>query len=151
VHIRAWQSAYRGLLPDEHLDNLSVQERAARFRRRSDAPDAPSTIVAIEDGAITGFATVGPSRDADARACGELYALYVDPASSGRGLGRLLLSRALARLRERGCREAILWVLVGNEPAQRFYRADGWALDGAQRWEDVYGVSSNVIRYRRTL
>ena len=24
VHVRAWQSAYRGLLPDEHLDGLRV-------------------------------------------------------------------------------------------------------------------------------
>jgi hypothetical protein len=54
-------------------------------------------------------------------------------------VGRVLLIAARAALVASGFREAVLWVLAGNERAQRFYRADGWLPDGARREEDVWG------------
>ncbi len=151
VHVRAWQSAYRGLLPDGHLDGLLAEERAAGYDFASPDPLAPHTIIAVEQGAVRGFATAGPSRDEDAPGLAELYALYVDPDRWGQRVGHLLHARSLGLMRQREHREAILWVLTGNERAERFYRARGWARDGAQRWEEPYGVRSHVIRYRRTL
>jgi ribosomal protein S18 acetylase RimI-like enzyme len=61
------------------------------------------------------------------------------------------MAEARSRMRSKDFAEAVLWVLVGNEQAQRFYRSDGWLPDGASRWENVYGVESNVIRFRRAL
>jgi GNAT superfamily N-acetyltransferase len=151
VHVRAWQQAYRGLLPDEHLDGLRPEERAARYTFGSRDPADPHTIVALEGEVVHGFATTGPSRDEDAPGLGELYALYVEPSAWGRGVGGLLHERALERMRALGPRGAILWVLTGNEQAERFYRARGWGRDGARRWEEPYGVRSRVIRYRRAL
>ena len=29
VHVRAWQAAYRGQMPDDYLDGLRPEERAA--------------------------------------------------------------------------------------------------------------------------
>jgi GNAT superfamily N-acetyltransferase len=75
----------------------------------------------------------------------------VDPTRWGLGTGRLLLAESTRRLFRLGHREALLWVLIGNEQAQRFYRAAGWTLDGAEREEDVHGVRANVIRMRRPL
>jgi GNAT superfamily N-acetyltransferase len=152
VHIRAWQEAYRGLLPDEYLDGLRVEERAARYSLGSSDPDSPHTILAVEDdGTIAAFASLGSSRDEDAPDAGEVYALYVDPPRWGTGVGRLLMAEAKTRLRARGFHEAILWVLFGNAAAARFYRADGWRRDGGHRHEDVWGVDAEVVRYRRTL
>ena len=31
VHVRSWQVAYRGLMPDEYLDGLRPQDRADRY------------------------------------------------------------------------------------------------------------------------
>jgi hypothetical protein len=59
VHVRAWQVAYRGLLPDEYLDGLRAEDRAGRYTFGSADPGVPSTIVAVVDGVIRGFATVG--------------------------------------------------------------------------------------------
>lgn len=151
VHVRAWQSAYRGLLPDEHLDGLRVEQRAARYTFGSEDPLVPYTVLALEHGAICGFATTGPSRDEDAKGLAELYAIYVDPPAWGRGVGGLLLERATARMREQRYEQAILWVLTGNEQAEHFYRSRGWQRDGASRWEEPYGVRSRVIRYRLRL
>ena len=32
LHVAAWRAAYRGLVPDEFLDGLDPDARAARFR-----------------------------------------------------------------------------------------------------------------------
>lgn len=151
VHVRSWQAAYRGLLPDEYLDQLRAEDRAQRYDFRTADPQKPQTIVAMETGLIRGFATTMPSRDSDLVQHGELCALYVDPEWWGRGLGAALISAARERLVTLGFRNALLWVLSGNARADRFYRIDQWKPDGAQRTDTVWGVTVNDVRYRRSL
>lgn len=156
VHVRAWQEAYRGLIPAEFLDALDPRDRAARYTFEASDPRAPTTVLAIvaEDGAverIAGFVTFGPSRDDDARDLGEVYALYVDPDRYRGGVGRILMAEARRRLREAGFADALLWVLDGNDRAALFYEREGWIPDGATRVEQPYGVVSNVRRFRRGL
>ncbi|MGH9204942.1 MAG: GNAT family N-acetyltransferase, partial [Acidimicrobiales bacterium] len=52
VHVRSWQAAYRGLMPDAYLDGLDPDDRAARYTFGSDDPLLPSTIVSGEEGVI---------------------------------------------------------------------------------------------------
>jgi GNAT superfamily N-acetyltransferase len=151
VHVRSWQSAYRGLLPNEYLDQLRPEDRAERYDFASRDPRTPQTIVAVEVGVIRGFATTAPSRDADLAGYGELGALYVDPDYWGRGIGMALVSAARDGLAGLGFGHALLWVLMGNVRADRFYRNDQWAPDGLQRTDTVWGVTVNEIRYRRKL
>ena len=151
VHVRSWQAAYRGLIADEFLDRLRPEDRAGSYRLGDADPAAPQTVVAEAGGEVQGFATVGPCRDADAREAGELYALYVDPAHWRSGIGRLLLEAASSRMRAGGFEQAVLWVLRGNEVAERFYATAGWRHDGAEREEQPYGVVSQVLRMRRSL
>jgi len=33
VHVRAWQAAYRGQMPDDYLDGLRPEEREAGWER----------------------------------------------------------------------------------------------------------------------
>jgi ribosomal protein S18 acetylase RimI-like enzyme len=151
VHVTSWQAAYRGLLPDEYLDGLDPADRMARYTFGAKDPDAPSTIVAVDNGAIRGFATTGRSPHSDTPDAGELFGLYVDPGSWGLGMGRRLIAEARERLSRRGFTEAVLWVLVGNERAERFYRIDGWSPDGRQRRDLVWGVTVDEVCYRRPL
>jgi GNAT superfamily N-acetyltransferase len=151
VHVRAWQAAYEGLIDSSFLAALREEDRAATYSFGSTDPWAPEMIVATEGAEILGFASFGRSRDADAPDAGEIRALYVDPSRWGGGVGQLLLHESRERLRQQGYADAILWVLVGNERAARFYGADGWRRDGAEREEQPYGVVSHVVRYRRPL
>ena len=50
-----------------------------------------------------------------------------------------------------GYDDAVLWVLVGNDRAERFYRRDGWLPDGAQRRVEVWDVAVDEVRYHRAL
>jgi GNAT superfamily N-acetyltransferase len=156
VHVRSWQEAYRGLMPDEYLDALDPRDRATRYTFEAADPAAPTTVLAVRagadgEGSILGFMTICPSRDGDAPGLGEVVALYVDPDRHLGGVGRLLMAEARRRLREAGFTEALLWVLDGNDRAARFYEREGWSPDGATRVEHPYGVVSNVSRFRRRL
>lgn len=150
VHVRSWQAGYRDLLPSSYLDGLRPEDRAGRYRFGGSSPDDPTTIVVEDDGAIRGFATTGRAADVDGREVGELLALYVDPDCWRQGVGRRLLHVARQRLAD-GLDQAILWVLAGNERAERFYRADGWRADGGRRQDEVWGIGVDEVRYRRAL
>jgi GNAT superfamily N-acetyltransferase len=150
VHVRAWQAAYRGLMPDEFLDRLDSQARAGRYTLGSRNPADPQTLLAIDEHErLLGFATIAPSVELAAH--GELRALYVDPTYWRAGVGLALMEGCLARLDESGCDRAVLWLLLGNERAARFYRACGWAPDGARRREEPWGIEVEVERWARTL
>ena len=150
VHVRSWQVAYRGLLADEYLDGLRAEDRAARYTFHLVGPDQPATTLALEDDEICGFTTTGPARGC-AKSVGEVYAIYVDPRAWGRGVGRVLMAHARSRLSGLGFTEGLLWVLVGNARAERFYRADGWRPDRQRREDWVWGLRVDEIRYRRHL
>jgi len=151
VHVRSWQAAYRGLLSHEYLDGLRPEDRATSYTFGGLEPDHPTTIVSVEDEMIRGFATIGPSRDAGPEGIGALHALYVDPDCWDTGVGRTLIHEARRQLAGLGFDEAVVWVLAGNERAERFYRKDGWAADGSRRWDEVWSVVIDEVRYRRTL
>ena len=151
VHVRAWQSAYRGQMSDEYLDGLSAQERAQMWSEALGRPDDSRAILVVldHDENVVGFAAMGPA--ADAPSDGEIYAINIDPDRWERGYGRALLARAEVDLASLGYDEAVLWVLPGNERARRFYEATGWAPDGTERVKEVLGVVVSEIRYRRAL
>jgi GNAT superfamily N-acetyltransferase len=151
VHVRSWQVGYRGLLPDAYLDGLKPEDRAAGYRFDLRGPGQPTTIIALEGEVVCGFAAMGAARDGETNDMGELRALYVDPGYWGRGVGGLLIARARGWLRDESFAEAIVWVLAGNERAERFYRKDGWTTDGVRRDEEVWGVSASEVRYSRGL
>jgi GNAT superfamily N-acetyltransferase len=151
VHVRSWQAGYRGLLPDSYLDALKPEDRASRYTFGLRGLDQPTTVVALEGRAIRGFAAIGPAQDAQARGIGELRALYVDPGYWGRGVGRLLIGSARVRLLDQGFAEAIVWVLSGNQRAERFYLRDGWTPDQTRREEEVWGVKTDQARFWRSL
>ncbi|NUR29276.1 MAG: GNAT family N-acetyltransferase, partial [Catenulispora sp.] len=65
----------------------------------------------------------------------------------GTGAGHALMEAALARLRELGLSPVRLWALDGNERAARFYRRQGFALDGERTVYDFNGASLPISRY----
>src|ERR1700744_5293641 len=101
IHVRSWQSAYRGMIGDEILDGLSVARRESDWRQRLHASVSaqaiPFTLVAELGGAACGFCNVARLDD-DAEAT--IGALYLEPGHLRAGIGGALLRAALDRLRE---------------------------------------------------
>ena len=149
VHVTSWQGAYAGLLPAEYLAGLDLQARASRWESvLTSSPD--KRVLLAEQGPRTlGFASFGPSGDEDAEpTTAELYAMYLEPDTWGRGVARDLLRTVLGEVPVGS--QMTLWVLDGNDRAQRFYRRHGFHPDGVERIEEYGGTPLTEIRLRRT-
>ena len=133
IHVRAWLAAFRGLLPDYVLDEISDEHATGLWADLIAGGLHGFTLVA-EDDAVTGFCSVStPSRDDDATPrTAEIGTLYVDPDRWRSGAGRALLERALDTLGT-DWDEVTLWVLRDNTDARAFYERFGFAPDGAQK------------------
>ena len=153
VHVRSWQAAYRGHLPDNVLDGLSVQRRAGFWRSFIDARRSGEHLfVMAEEGAVVGFAHAGVCRDQAAPdGTGEVSSIYLAPEVWGTGRGRALMGACVDQLAVDGHHQAVLWVLVTNNRARRFYEAAGWACDEAVKTEEMLGTTVTETRYRRPL
>ena len=152
IQVDTWRAAYTGLMPEEAIAAFDVATRQAMWREGLARERRPGSaaFVAERDGAVVGFASVGAARGEKA-GVGELYAIYVDAASWGTGAGRALIEAAEASLREAGFTEAMLWVLEGNERAERFYRTAGWEADGGRKLDAFAGPPVPEVRYRKAL
>lgn len=149
----SWRHAYRGLLPAEYLESLSVDEREAQRLAWFADPTPRSGILVAEDaGRVVGFATFGPSRDDDAaEGTGEVPAIYLLPEVEGEGIGRKLFAEAVAALRRAGFTRGSLWVLERNVRARRFYEKAGWRWDGTVSQHDFECANRPVVRYATEL
>jgi ribosomal protein S18 acetylase RimI-like enzyme len=151
VQVESWRAGYAHVFPADYLAGLSIDERAELWTRTL-SEGMYDVFVAELDGRIAGFASAGPTEDEDEHAPrGELYAIYVDVAAWGRGIGRALLTRSEEALRHAGFDNAALWVLEDNPRARRLYETAGWTADGASKPFSRGGVDTVVVRYRKSV
>ena len=154
VHVRAWQVAYRGELPDEYLDALRESDRADMWVRFLETTDEARNrlSVAVERSDVLGFACYGMASDNQGEdRLGELNAINVDPDHWRAGVGSALLDRVVDELASMGFERAILWTGVQNERAHRFYAKHGWAPDGVTKTDTALGAVFNEMRFARSL
>lgn len=151
MHVRAWQVAYRGIVPDAFLDGLDVEARAARYSFDRSEPGDPETWIALDGEDLVGMVNVGPARDDDLPGLGEVRAVYVAPDRWRSGAGSALLAMAERRLADSGFADACLWVLADNARARRFYERAGWRIDGGTKTIVIGGRELLEVRYRKAL
>jgi ribosomal protein S18 acetylase RimI-like enzyme len=151
ISVRGWQAAYRNILPQTFLEEMSLAARTSAWRSYlgSQSPDHRMWVIERE-GTILGFCRTGPCEDVDVgEGVAEVHGLYLDPRLIGRGLGRELFAHALEDLRVRRFKTCVLWTFAGNERAEQFYRAAGFELDGAERdWQAGGGSPVTAVERR---
>lgn len=138
VRSRGWQSGYAHLMPAEFLAGMDARLPRMTERVRSwlvPAPTPRGMFVAIDADGVVGFVNVGAYRIGQTDenldpGVGEVYALYVDPAVWGLGVGTTLLDAGVRWLTTRQMSPVRLWVLEGNARARAFYERRGFAADG---------------------
>lgn len=153
VHVRSWQVAYRGHMPDEFLDGLDAEKRTNMWCELTQNPDKMVFVAEDKEGDIVGFSALGPSRDPDTKSnTAEISAIYVHPEKWKKGVGRALLSASLDEVRKREFDQVTLWVLEANQRARLFYESFGFTPDGAMKDDDQWkSFAVREVRYRLNL
>ena len=149
VHVDTWCVAYRGIVPESHLDGLSYDESERLWQDVISAGEG-RVFVAEDEGGIFGFASGGIrerfSRDLTEYE-GELQTVYVLPSRKGSGAGGRLVRAVVNHLAERGVNSMVLWVFAENRSARDFYESlggvpvaeDSFEIGGARLAEVAYG------------
>lgn len=153
VHVRSWQGAYPGLIPQSYLDALTPEDRVGSWAQLLKEDRWPRSgvlvLVGPATGSIEGFAHICPTRDEDLDpvSTGEITSIYLAPGAWGSGNGRALMAAALDEMAKAGYSTASLWALDTNTRARRFYEIGGWREDGTTKLHDWGTFQCTDIRY----
>lgn len=161
VMVETYLRAHKGQVPDaawrSRQAEWSASESAAAWARSiraiAEAGDSQECIyVAVEDvlqpEQVVGLIMGGPTGLADYAGCGDIYALYVDFAHQGRGIGRNLIQAAARRLRQVGLTGLIIRSLSTNAPANHFYESCGGQFVGECEAEDSgYPITQRIYHW----
>jgi len=150
IHVAASRAAYQGLLPDDQLNALSADKRE-QFWREAIQYMEPQVLVATVDSQVVGFVGFDRSRDKGTPStCGEIWAIYVDPAHWDKGAGVVLWDGANDGLKEEGCTKVTVWVPVRNERGLRFHERAGFKREMTSlKTVAVGSVKLEEIRLKR--
>ena len=118
ILVEDWQTAYRGIMDDDFLDSLSVDQRYEIEVKRYE-----KYVVAAEGNEVLGYAWLEPTEDEPADC--EVIALYVRYSKRNKGTGKLLMQYAFHHFREIGKKRMIVWCLKENAESRKFYEKVG--------------------------
>jgi ribosomal protein S18 acetylase RimI-like enzyme len=174
IQIAGWRASYQGIIPESHLNNLSVSDKTSFWQSiLIDPVKAKEILVAQRDDnscssndqsktapQIMGFVSFGSAdgspagRDAEttteASRRGELRAIYVDPRHLSEGVGRDLWMAAQEKMVKLGYSTVVVSVFAGNERAIRFYHKAGFT-ESQTGQTTVGGATVGTIQLSKTL
>lgn len=124
--LRSHPEAYSSSFEDE------LKEPTEFFARR-----IPSIFGCFVGDTLVGTASLVVATGLKLRHKGLVVGVFLDPTHRGRGLARALMEAVIEAARADGLVALRLGVTIGNEPAERLYRALGFRQ---------YGVEVDAIR-----
>ena len=148
MHVRSWQAAYRGQVPDSYLAGLSVAKRELMWTEIL-KDQMRGVLVAEDEARIVGFSSFGPVRDEGENRLltGEIYSIYVLEEFWNLGIGRTLMEDSLTALERDGFGSVKVWVLETNQRAISFYEKFEFKTDGLRKTEKLEDFVLREIRY----
>ncbi|WP_208560189.1 GNAT family N-acetyltransferase [Marinilactibacillus kalidii] len=127
VQVDSWQSTYKGIVPEEFLNQMNYDLYTDRFKKYFRERKPVSYVAIANDDIIVGYVTAGENRLDDklfkAYDC-ELHAIYILKTYQGKQLGKKLIKACINELLERNHQKMLVQVLSDN-PATKFYEKLG--------------------------
>lgn len=132
INVETWVATYRGVVHQSFLDSLDPAEMAGYAAKRIANSNLNCFVLCEKDGGrVTGYAHIGPCREKNVDADGELYAIYILPAFQNKGAGKTLLDAAIAKCRRRGFLRVMVSVFEQNISSRKFYEKSGATFIGS--------------------
>ena len=154
VCTRAARQAYAPLVTPDYLQRVLAHFYSVDRLRREISPTETWSgfTLAQADWRIVGVS--GSGRSAHHSATWELFVLYVEPDAQRQGIGRQLLSHAVADARRASALCVQAAVMPGNLPAMQFYESCGFAAAGTRPIYAPHGAEGGpdeALIYERML
>jgi ribosomal protein S18 acetylase RimI-like enzyme len=141
VHVRCWQEAYAGVLPDDYLAALPVREKILLWQKMVSAPDVFKRVTRV-GGEFAGFILCGEPKDgAGLGADGEILVIYVLQAFQGYKIGRSLTVAAAQFWLSKGGHKLVVLFIAANAQAEAFYTSQG----GTQVHEGTFELAGMTV------
>lgn len=148
VHSEAYRNAYQGIIPDEYLNQVTLEVREEYFYTALTQGE-DRVAIALIDKKTVGCMVIKACSDDDLQShSGEITAIYLLQNYRGIGLGKTLLKWGIEKLKAFGCTTVAIWVLRENSNAIRFYEKQGFVRDGAER---LISRGKELIQFRYLL
>jgi len=151
IHVRTWQHAYKDILPQNFLNSLSIERRAAQWKesiKNHESTSQNGLFVISDDNTIYGFAACGAARDKEFSGYGELFAIYVASDFQKHGYGYKLFEKVKTFLKDRGFNRTYAWSLEKNCSAHNAYEKWGANIvDGQIKPFDLEGRQFHEVAH----
>lgn len=122
IETLAWNETYKGIVPDEFLNNLYNNEDERTKRRLDNYEKSEKNQYVLEiNNMIVGYVHFGPTEEKDIPNCGEIYGLYILNEYKGNGFGRKLVETGIKELKSMGYDKMVIGCLDGNK-SNDFYK-----------------------------
>jgi ribosomal protein S18 acetylase RimI-like enzyme len=147
VHSACWLDAYTGIVSDEYLADMAAtqDQRTKNIRRTLLDPGDNEFYCAVYEGKMIGRLIFNKCHDKDKSNAGEITAIYLLADFWDKGYGKQMMNFALDALKSLGYSEVVVWVLVNNTRALRFYEKCGFSYDRVKKEIDL-GQPMIVVR-----
>ncbi|WP_199880652.1 GNAT family N-acetyltransferase [Bacillus massiliglaciei] len=124
VHIRSWQTTYKGIIPDRYLSAMNKKNREKSWERNLNTLHNITYVAETDEKQLVGFASGGPEQSHTLSYQGEIYAVYLLQNYQRRGIGKKLLTPLVQDFISKGFKDLIIWALEDN-PSCLFYEKLG--------------------------
>ncbi|WP_339229536.1 GNAT family N-acetyltransferase [Oceanobacillus sp. FSL K6-2867] len=127
VHVDSWRTTYKGIIPNDFLNNLSYVKRTELWKRNI-SEEANYIVVALNEiDQIIGFGTAGKRQKNNENNTGDLTSIYLLEEYQGEGIGKKLLKELFKHFKQLGCEKIFVEVLEDNK-TRYFYEYYGAKL-----------------------
>ena len=129
VHVESWHKSFAGIVPQEFLDNLTIEKREQAFQERFGEANYKMFVAETPKDGIVGFANFGKARESDFAFETELYAIYLLREFQGKGIGENLFRLCQNEMIDDGLNSMYL-IALEVSPYKSFYEKMGGQIVG---------------------
>ena len=122
LYVMNWKKTYVGLLPDNFLNGLTVNEGIKKWQEYLNK-EKHRIFVAYENEKILGFSAC--KEDEELKNCLYLDSLHVSETSRGKGVGPKLINTVGSYAYIKGYEHMSICIVKGNDNAKRIYKKMG--------------------------
>jgi GNAT superfamily N-acetyltransferase len=127
VHVDSWRTTYKGIIPEDFLNNLSYEQRTELWIRNISRTDNYIIVAEDYEGKIIGFADCWKRETNTVPNSTDLTSIYLLEAYQGKGIGKMLLKQLFLNVKTQGYQKVFVEVLEENKTCS-FYEHFGAKL-----------------------